>query len=468
MDESASLEPSDLEAPARRRRRRWIVVALVAVLVAGGGLAARRFMVKESAAKVPSVAVQQGEFVISLALKGGELEAVKSENITAPQVRGELKIVKLFPEGETVQVGDLLIEFEPTEYNKRVVDAQQAVEAAKAELEKTRANQKADMARLEADIKDQEANLKLAQLQVEKMAFEATVEKERAQIDAKKAQLSYDQAVGKLEAQKIINAADVRKQELEISRAERELEKAQKDLAAMAIKAEKPGLVVYGKVWKGERPEKIRVGDNVWGGVNVISLPDLSRMQVKTYTNEVDVDKLKVGQKASMKLDALPEPTFHGAITSIASLGREKEGEKNVKVFDVTVGIEEVDSRLKPGMSATSTVVIETIPPAAEPSDSVRQQASAEKVVQTQPLPVFIPLDAVFEKNNQTVVYRMEGGKPEAQPVKLGKKNDNYVIIEEGLAPDDRVALKDPTQTLEGGGAGTEEKGQKEEGVKIQ
>ena len=75
--------------------------------------------------------------------------------------------------------------------------------------------------------------------------------------------------------------------------------------------------------------------------VHPVSLPDLSHMKVKTYVNEVDVDKLEVGQKALIKLDALSEPTFHGSITSIASLGREKEGEKNVKVFDIEVEIDE-------------------------------------------------------------------------------------------------------------------------------
>ena len=55
-----------------------------------------------------SYPVEQGEFIISLNLKGGELEAVKAENIVAPRVRGELKITHLFPEGEQVDVGDLV------------------------------------------------------------------------------------------------------------------------------------------------------------------------------------------------------------------------------------------------------------------------------------------------------------------------------------------------------------------------
>jgi len=60
-------------------------------------------------------------------------------------------------------------------------------------------------------------------------------------------------------------------------------------------------------------------------------------------------------------------------------------------------------------------------------------------------LPLYVPLDAVFEKDGRTVVYRADHGTFKETEVKLGKKNQDYVIIEEGLKPDDRVALRDPT-----------------------
>ena len=434
-------------------KRRWWIVALLLVLVLSGAYLGTYSMHNEAESSIPTYSVQQGEFVIELKLKGGELEAVEAENVVAPRVRGQLKIVELFPEGEQVAVGDLLVQFEQTDFQKRVMDADQQVESSKADLEKTQATQKAEIAKLEADIANEEANLRLAELTVERMVFEATVQKEEAEIEAHKAKLSHQQAIEKLASQKIVNAAEVRKRQLEIERNERELTKARDELASTTIKAEKPGLVVYGKVWKGERPEKIRVGDEIWGGVNVISLPDLSQMQVKTYVNEVEVDKLDTGQVATIKLDALPEPTFHGKIKSIASLGREKEGEKNVKVFDVIIQIEEEDVRLKPGMTATSHVVVETIPPrppAAAP-DSVQSEASGE-VATAAPMPLYIPLDAVFEKDGRTLVYRLAGGQPEAREVKLGQKNEDFVIVEEGLAPDDRITLRDPRQATDTSG----------------
>ena len=393
-----------------------------------------------------SYPVEQGEFIISLNLKGGELEAVKAENIVAPRVRGELKITHLFPEGEQVDVGDLLVQFEPTEFQKRLADDEQQLEQARAELEKTQATQKANIAGLKAAIENEEANLRLAELQVERMAFEETVEKERAQIEARKAKLRYQQAVEKLEAQKVVNAADIKKRELNIERQQRDLDRTNKEIEAITINAEKPGLVVYGKVWKGSGHEKIRVGDNIWGGINIISLPDLSKMQVKTYVNEVDVDKLTVGQNAVIQLDALPGPTFTGIVSNIATLGREKEGEKNVKVFDITIEIDQQDERLRPGMTATSEVVIETIPPRVPvKKNSIQPPPRKEILAESAPLPLYVPLDAVFEKDGRTVVYRIVDGQSEETEVALGKRNENYVVVENGLTPSDRVTLNDPT-----------------------
>jgi len=463
-----SKDPSSPSASGLNGKKRWLLLGLVGVVLIGLFFASRK-VVDKGSSSVPTFTVQQGEFVISLTLKGGELEAVKAENVVAPRVRGQLKIVELFPEGEQAEIGDLLIQFEETEFKKRLTDDEQSLESAQADMEKTQATQKADLSRLEGAIEDQEANLRLAELREERMVFEATVAKEEAQIESRRAKLSYQQAVEKLESQKIIDRADLKKRELNISRQESDLEKTKRDLESITIKAEKPGLVVYGKVWKGERPEKIRVGDEVWGGINVITLPDLSSMQVKTYVNEVDVDKLQVGQKTTIKLDALPEPTFHGEVTSIASLGREKEGEKNVKVFDITVKIDEEDERLKPGMTATSEVIIETIPspPEVKP-DSVQQEATEEVIAAEVPLPLYVPLDAIFEKDGKTVVYRMNNGTPQATEVKLGKKNTDYVIIEEGLAPEDRIALRDPTLAGDDVGGMSQAEGSTSSGPQVQ
>ena len=465
MPQAETPSPSESEKRPGKLKKVLVLLAML-ILAAGAYFAYTRLFPAAEGKALASIEVMQGEFVISLTRKGGELEAIKAEQITAPQVRGQLKITKLWPEGEKVEVGNLVVQFDPTEFGKRVTETQQALEGSKASLETTKANQGVEISRQEADIENQKAQVRLQQLQVEKMKFEASIQKETSKLEARKAELSLEQAHKRFEAQKVVNAAELRKTELDVAQKERELEQAKKDLASLDVHAEKPGIVVYEKVWKAGRMEKIRVGDEPWGGQKLITLPDLSRMQVKTFVNEVDVDKLKVGQRTVINLDALPEFTFHGSITNIATLGHEKEGEKNVKVFDVTLAIDEEDARLKPGMTAACDVVIETIPP---PKPEIPGAVKNETALETSPadLPLYIPLDAVFEKDGKTLVYRLEKGKAEPREVKLGKKNENYVIVEEGLSAEDRITLRDPT--LATGQPSGQEAGQQpqEQGVKV-
>jgi HlyD family secretion protein len=451
MTESTTIQPA---APAAKPARKRVITALLLIIVVAAGVAGSRVFMPEESAAVASFPVQQGEFVITLELKNGELEATKAEQINAPNVRGQLKITKLFPEGEVVEVGDLIIEFDRVEFEKKVTEESQELEASRGELEKTIANQRVEIARQSADIENKEAAVRLAQLQVEKMKFESFIDKEEAGLRAKQAELALGQAHTQFKAQSIVDSVELRKQELRVAEEERELERAEKDLENLSVLAENPGLVVYEKIWKGSRPEKIRVGDEPWGGATLVTLPDLSSMRVKTWVNEVDVDKVEVGQVVDIRLDALPGPVFHGAVTSVASLGREKEGDKNIKVFDVEIEIDEQDDRLKPGMTATSEVVIKTLPERAKP-DSDAVSTPEEGAVAD--LPLYIPIDAVFEKSGKTLVFRIDGGQPQETEVVLGDRNDNYVVVIEGLGTNDRVTLRDPTTTLEELGGAPEE-----------
>ena len=183
-----------MPASKRSPKKKALTILVGLLLLLGACSSVYFYLLPEQTVALASFPVQQGEFVISLILKGGELEAVKAENVTAPQVRGELQITHLFPEGEQVDIGDLLAEFDKVEFEKRVTETEQALEAAKADLEKTMANQEASNAQLQGEILNQEAQMRLAELQVEKMKFESSVQKEEAKLKARQAELRLKQA----------------------------------------------------------------------------------------------------------------------------------------------------------------------------------------------------------------------------------------------------------------------------------
>lgn len=110
----------------------------------------------------------------------------------------------------------------------------------------------------------------------------------------------------------------------------------------------------------------------------------------------------------------------------IATLARNKRRNSKVKVFDSTILLEENDEKLMPGMTVSCEIIVGRVPET-----------------------LFIPLEALFIKDRENVVYVQNGSDFEERKVETGIESDNYVIITEGLKEGERIALIDPTFELE-------------------
>lgn len=361
-----------------------------------------------SSSPVPTMKVERGPFIISLA-ENGRLDAQKSVTISAPRIRGGSQIVKLAEEGSIVKEGDFLIQFDPTEPETRLHEAEAEQKIAGANLERAQGQFDIDMMQLELDLK------KAERLFSEKQS-EAPVIRKEAELERDLAQLKYV-------TQKKMLQADIRKQQVEVDKATEARDRANRDLNKMTITAPIPGLVVYLEIWKGGTMEKIQEGDSPWGGQGLINLPNLSSMIVETNVSEVDVSRIKLNQRVELRLDAVPGPVFGGKVSDIGTLAHRKERGSRINVFDVEILLDSTDSRLKPGMSARVDIIIDTY----------------EDVLS-------IPIEAVFDREDTTVVYDAGG---DMVVVSLGLRNDNSVIITSGLNEGDEVSLVDPTRDKE-------------------
>ena len=427
-------EDQDTEVPRSiwhriLERRRWVGLLVVVSLLVMAGVLAFLSAGRDGFEDLPMFEVKRGELDITVT-EAGELRAAEGENIKAPNLHnwhGQLKIIKLRAEGEKVDVGDMVLEFDREEYYKDIMDAEAQLLHTKAELEKALARQRERISGLKGTIEDKEASVRLSEINLQKMTYEARVEIERAELNLKRTQTALKEAKRNLETQEIVDRVEQMKHDLQIAKKEENLERAKKDYESLSVCATASGIVVYEKIWKGGRQEKIRVGDGIWGGHSLVQLPDLSTMEVETQANEIDAQRIRVGQHATVKLDAFPQLTFHGRVKQVAPLARPEEEAHNVQIFEVAISIEEQHEKLRPGMSAMSEIVVECVPDV-----------------------VYVPVEAVFEKDDCMVVYRIEGGK-RAIPVEvvLGKRSDTYVVIEEGLSAGDVVALEDLTALQE-------------------
>jgi HlyD family secretion protein len=193
------------------------------------------------------------------------------------------------------------------------------------------------------------------------------------------------------------------------------------NLEQCEIRATVAGLVIYREVFFGSEKRKVQVGDQVWPNQPLIMLPDLSQLTVETQVRETDIYKVEKDQQVLISVDAYPALELKGRVSFIGTLAQEASGRRGGKYFSVTILVDEVDPRLRPGMSARVALLVERL-----------ERAS------------FVPLEAVFERGGKHYAYVVGRGAPDAREVLLGPSNENHVVIEAGLEPGERVLLGDP------------------------
>ena len=115
----------------------------------------------------PSKMLERGEFYIAQ-IESGEIQAASGEVIVSPRIRGRLKILHLWPEGAQVEVGDLLLQFDPAEFEVGMIEREGQLEQAVADYEKAKAQREQRLADIKRRIQQQEAQFRLSELSLQR------------------------------------------------------------------------------------------------------------------------------------------------------------------------------------------------------------------------------------------------------------------------------------------------------------
>jgi len=386
--------------------KKYVWISIVIVIVLGGYLGVNALFTSD--VEIPTTGVERGPFVISLNINGS-VDAKQAYVLSAPRMRG-LTITWLAPEGSMVKKGQPVIKFDASEQTAELADYESSLKIKQTALERARQEYTIQQKQLELDLEKANRNYDEKKHEAPKIAEEAKMELDLAK-------LNFD---AKLEQLK----SDVAKAELEVQRAQDQVDKARRELEQLTMTAPIPGMVVYLEIWKGGSMSKVQEGDSPWPGQGLINLPDLSEMVVKATASEVDASQIDSGQVAMVTLDAHPDTTYEGVVYKKGTLARRKEPGSKINVFDVDIDILHENEALKPGMSASCQVIIDRIPDV-----------------------ISVPLEAVFEKDGQPVVYL--DNKKEV-PVEVGRRNNMNIEILNGLEGNERVCLVDPTLDEQG------------------
>lgn len=376
----------------------------------------------------PTGLVQQGTFDHTLTVTG-ELQAVNSQKIVAPNVRGSLKITELAEEGAFVKSGETIVIFDTEELERDLATLKADIGLSRQKVVQKQEELKGNLDDKKRAVERQELALERHRLKVTDSETVSRIEREETRISMREAELSLAKAQQELDATLAKGDADVELLRLELRKQEDREARLSDALENSTIQAPSDGIVILGTTWRGG---KVAEGDQVWRGMVIMEFPDLSTMEILAPVHEVDASKVAVDQIATVRVDALPGNSWTGKVEKKANLAKTKRQGSEVKYFDVEVALDLTDEGMKPGMTTKVDLLIERL----------------EGVLT-------VPREAVVLVEGKSTVYVDRGG-PEAVEVKVGARNSTHVVIEEGLEVGASIFLGPPAGTRTDGGIGDE------------
>lgn len=349
----------------------------------------------------------------------GSTEPVNSVNINCPpQVDGT--IVSIIENGTFVKEGDVVCVIEDANIANRCDQLELDLESAYAELEKLRASQRLDSALLEAQVRNIEAEALLAGFDTVQMQYMSPTERRIKEMQLERSNIERARLLKKVESTKVMHKIDVMRMEKHIEWVKRNLEMERQKEESLTMRATKNGIAVRGKRFPWSN-ETLNIGDNIWNGRVVVTLPDYEQMKVMLYVQETEYKRLQLGDSVMYTFDAMPENRGWGRVSKMASVGQTRIEGSQVKTFEIEASIDSLLVPIEPRMSVRCYIYLKHIPDT-----------------------IVVPTISVFDKDSLKVVYVQKGRKYEEREVKLGIGSPKMTIIENGLNEGEQITLIKP------------------------
>jgi len=425
--------PPVLPAPRKRKSRAklWIIIGSI-VALAVVLLVVTKAKSGGQQATVVTVEKAQVRTITQLVTATGKVQPETEVRISS-EVAGELIEIPVL-EGQTVKKGDVLARIKADFY-------QAQVDQAEASLGATRAASVLSRARL---VKAQSDFKQSSQLWEKQLISEAEFVSAKSSLDV--AQADYDSSLA------------------QIRRSEGSLNQVKDQISKTTVFAPMDGTISSLTSKVGERV----LGTGQFAGTEIMRLADLNSMEVRVKVNENDIVNVKLNDKTTIAVDAFPARRFKGAVREISSsalsiggagsnaAAQAASASDEVTNFLVKIRITEVESQLRPGMSATidiETQTVENVVSVPVQSVTVRadggktsEEMKAEKAKEMKErsgndLEVAKEKDMAKRDREKykRVVFIREGEKVRMAPVETGIADNSFMEIKSGVKEGEEV-----------------------------
>jgi multidrug efflux pump subunit AcrA (membrane-fusion protein) len=411
------------------RRRGALAVGAIVVIAAAVGIA----MTAGGGAPpdVTTLTVTKGDFIDYIQIRG-DIRPVKSIVLAAPlQSGGDLLITKLVKNGSAVKKGDILVEFDKVTLEQRLQERQSDLKSAEADIqqsvEQRTVNDKQDAQALVTARYDVDR----ARLDLGKKDIVSPVEYEEDKLALADAEQKLKQVEAKNASNRAGSDAEILGKKRKRDKAKYDVDRAAEALAGLTLRSPADGTVNILDNPRSGGPfsngVEFREGDRIWAGAQVLELPDLSAIHLEARLDESDRGRLKVGQTATVKIEAVPGKDFTARVDLISVLARVdfSSGWPPARNFDLGLVLKDHDARIRPGMTATARIAADSLPNMT-----------------------LVPAETIFQHNGRPVVYRLRGSKFDEQPIEIVRRGREQAAVSAGVAPGDKLATHRPDAAL--------------------
>lgn len=411
----------------RRKGLLGVLAAIVVIAAAGIAMNARTGTVPN----VTTADVTRGDFVDYIQIRG-DIRPAKSIVLAAPlQAGGELQILKLIKNGAVVKKGDVVVEFDATQLKQRLMERQSELKTAEGEIEQVVAQQKITAEQRQTDLTKAKYDVERAKLDLGKRDLVSRIEYEAAKLSLADAEQRLKEVEAKILSTKAAAEAELVGKRRRRDKARFDVERTQQSIDALILEAPADGTVNILENPRSGGPfgggQEFREGDRAWAGASILELPDLSSIHLEARLDESDRGRLKVGQAATVRIEAVPGKDFTAKVDLISVLARVdfSSGWPPVRNFDLGLILEDKDARIRPGMTATARIAADRLPSVT-----------------------LVPAETIFQKDGRPVVYRLNGSKFDETSIDIVRRGREQAAVSDGVKPGDKLAVRRPEPDL--------------------
>jgi len=367
---------------------------------------------------------QKGPFEAQV-FSTGQLESIEADYIPVPTTLQDsrlyissLTIADMIKEGTYVEEGDYVATIDHSSIDDQRKSALEELDRVKTELEDSKIDSSLTLSNQRDQIVNARLELEEKEITINESTYEAPSLIRKAEMDYKKAERKLDQMKEAYILKQKQEANKVDRRFINYKQIKERVDLIESVYPSLRVTAPRAGIIGYYRYSGGGA---IQTSSTISPRSPAIATyPKQNSLITSTYINEIDISRVKIGQKVTLGFDAFPEKTLFGQVSSIANIGQILP-RSDAKVFEVKINVTGNEPELKPSMTTSNIIQTDYL-------DSA----------------VYVSIESVFKNDSLSYVFKVDGRKITRQILEPSIENESYVVIKQGINEGDKLCLVEP------------------------